>query len=160
MLIVQYQYINLRYFYCTIANILSNISHEKLKLTIHSLCLKSRKPLPKSMISFGNIFLSVQGLRQNILKSLSIMRLENLCINVFIYLYLLQTNKQLFVCIFRDFIGHVVKMTMYFRQIVIQIKLFYSTGIVNKMFWVPNKIPVNRTECRCNCFDTVYKGRL
>lgn len=28
------------------------------------------------------------------------------------------------------------------------------------MFWVPNKIPVNRTECRCNCFDTVYKGRL
>lgn len=26
------------------------------------------------------------------------------------------------------------------------------------MFWVPNKVPVNRTECRCNCFDTVYKG--
>lgn len=96
MLIVQYQYINLRYFYCTIANILSNISHEKLRLTIHSLCLKSRKPLPKSMISFGNIFLSVQGLRQNILKSLSIMRLENLCINVFIYLY----NKQIAICLY------------------------------------------------------------
>lgn len=153
MLIVQYQYINLRYFYCTIANILSNISHEKLKLTIHSLCLKSRKPLPKSMISFGNIFLSVQGLRQNILKSLSIMRLENLCIHVFIYL------GYMFVY-FHDFIGHLVKMPMHFRHIVIQIKLFYSTGIVNKMFWVPNKVPVNRTECRCNCFDTVYKGRL
>eukprot|EP00105_Crassostrea_gigas_P015636 XP_011432699.1 PREDICTED: uncharacterized protein LOC105331992 [Crassostrea gigas] len=35
---------------------------------------------------------------------------------------------------------------------------YIHIGIVNKMFWVPNKIPVNRTECRCNCFDTVYKG--
>lgn len=62
--------------------------------------------------------------------------------------------------IFHDFIGHVVKMAMYFRHIVLNIDIFFSTGIVNKMFWVPNKIPVNRTECRCNCFDTVYKGRL
>nr|XP_022308255.1 uncharacterized protein LOC111114263 [Crassostrea virginica] len=31
-------------------------------------------------------------------------------------------------------------------------------GIVNKKIWVPNKTPVNKTTCRCNCFDTVYKG--
>lgn len=31
-------------------------------------------------------------------------------------------------------------------------------GVVNKMLWVPNKVPVNRTSCTCSCFDTVYKG--
>lgn len=31
-------------------------------------------------------------------------------------------------------------------------------GVVNKMLWVPNKAPVNRTSCTCSCFDTVYKG--
>ncbi|XP_048742425.1 uncharacterized protein LOC125655929 isoform X2 [Ostrea edulis] len=35
---------------------------------------------------------------------------------------------------------------------------FIHIGIVHKMIWVPNKPIVNRTSCRCNCFDTVYKG--
>ncbi|XP_061180327.1 uncharacterized protein LOC133188862 [Saccostrea echinata] len=35
---------------------------------------------------------------------------------------------------------------------------FIHIGIIHKMIWVPNKTPVNRTACRCDCFDTVYKG--
>ncbi|XP_062571178.1 uncharacterized protein LOC134233208 [Saccostrea cucullata] len=35
---------------------------------------------------------------------------------------------------------------------------FIHIGVIHKMIWVPNKTPVNRTGCRCDCFDTVYKG--
>ncbi|XP_061180326.1 uncharacterized protein LOC133188861 [Saccostrea echinata] len=31
-------------------------------------------------------------------------------------------------------------------------------GVIHKMLWVPNKPPVNRSACRCNCFDTIFKG--
>lgn len=25
--------------------------------------------------------------------------------------------------------------------------------------WVPNKKAIDREKCRCNCFDTVFKGK-
>ena len=35
---------------------------------------------------------------------------------------------------------------------------FCVVGIVHKIFWVPDKPPVNKRHCRCDCFDTVFKG--
>ncbi|GAB1605292.1 uncharacterized protein LOC115222212, partial [Argonauta hians] len=30
--------------------------------------------------------------------------------------------------------------------------------IVHKLIWVPYKIPVNRADCSCSCFDTIFRG--
>ena len=35
---------------------------------------------------------------------------------------------------------------------------FCVVGIVHKILWVPDKPPVNKAHCRCDCFDTVFKG--
>lgn len=111
--------------------------------------------LPKFMISFGNIFLSMKGLRQNNnLKRCRACVWTTLCIHVHVFtcIYLFVYFSWFYWSCGEN--GHVFSTHCNIDN------FFYSTGIVNKMFWVPNKIPVNRTECRCNCFDTVYKGRL
>ncbi|XP_029648224.1 uncharacterized protein LOC115222213 [Octopus sinensis] len=35
---------------------------------------------------------------------------------------------------------------------------FIQIGIYHKIFWVPNKIPVDRSTCTCSCFDTIFRG--
>ncbi|KAL5006780.1 hypothetical protein ScPMuIL_015586 [Solemya velum] len=35
---------------------------------------------------------------------------------------------------------------------------YLHIGIIHLYLWVPDKKAVNREDCRCNCFDTVFKG--
>lgn len=36
--------------------------------------------------------------------------------------------------------------------------VLYFVGIFYLKVWVPNKPPVDKDNCTCSCFDTVFKG--
>ena len=43
-------------------------------------------------------------------------------------------------------------------QCLVKKKYLIFLGIFYSKMWVPNKQPVNRNECTCSCWDTVFKG--
>ena len=50
---------------------------------------------------------------------------------------------------------------LYFPNFVVEL-LTYSPpiGVFYLMIWTPDKPEIDKAKCKCDCFDTVFRGRL